>query len=250
MSSLLGIDAIHVGGCCMRLWSWADVESNGGWVARGTVAMIDALVRIKGFADAMNGVGWLTIEADGVRFPHWDRHNGASAKERVMDQAKHWRNRHPKSGHDRDMIGTKSGQHRNKTTQTTQTTQHNTDNTKDKGGGLGGKPKADLFALDGLPPDFHTDEFKAAWSAWVENRRDTRHPLTPRAVTIAKNKLAAWGPTKAIQALNDATIGGWQGLFEPKENQGGNHRESDADRRRRDQRAKEFPEPDRPLPRL
>jgi hypothetical protein len=74
-----------------------------------------------------------------------------------------------------------------------------------------------LFALDGLPPDFHTAEFKAAWTAWVENRRDTRHPLTPRAVTIAKNKLAAWGPTKAIQALNDSTIGGWQGLFEPKD---------------------------------
>jgi len=119
-----------------------------------------------------------------------------------------------------------------------------------KSKGVGGKPKADLLALDGLPQDFHTDAFKAAWTAWVETRRDTRHPLTPRAVTIAKNKLTAWGPVKSIEALNNATIGGWQGLFEPKENHGGNNRESDADRRRREQRAKEFPEPIKPLPRL
>jgi hypothetical protein len=195
----------------MRLWSWADAESNGGFVARGTAAMIDALVRIKGFADVMIAVGWVTIDADGVRFPHWDRHNGSSAKERVMDQAKHWRNRHPQSGHDRDTDGTKSGQHRNKTRldKTTQTTQDN--------GGVGGKRKADLLALDGLPATFHTEAFKAAWADWVGHRRDIGHPLTPRAVKMTFRELTDWGPQRGVAAIQHSIANGWRGLFEPKD---------------------------------
>jgi len=109
----------------------------------------------------------------------------------------------------------------------------------------------ELKSLDGLPPDFRTDAFREAWSAWVDSRRETRHPLTANAARIAKGKCVRWGASKAVQALNDATIGGWQGLFEPKENHGGNHRPgNDPDKRRAEQRAREFPEPERPLPRL
>lgn len=84
-------------------------------------------------------------------------------------------------------------------------------------------PKADTTkALDDLPQDFQTDAFREAWSAWVDSRLETRHPLTANAARIAKRKCVTWGVAKAIESLNASTIGGWQGLFEPKENQSGN----------------------------
>jgi hypothetical protein len=118
-------------------------------------------------------------------------------------------------------------------------------------GGAGGKPKADLFALDGLPVTFHTDQFRVAWTEWVGHRRDIRHPLTPRSVKMTFKEFAAMGPDRVIAAIQHSIANGWRGLFEPKENQSGSRNQGgDAERRRRDQRAKEFPEPNRSLPRL
>lgn len=118
LAARLNIDPIHVGGCCMRIWSWADVEAKDGIIRGATPGMADALVRLPGFAEAMASVKWLSIEKNGLRFPNWDRHNSQSAKERAMDQARHWRIRH-----NRDNTGTTPGHFPNKTRQTRQTRQ-------------------------------------------------------------------------------------------------------------------------------
>jgi len=121
----------------------------------------------------------------------------------------------------------------------------------DSAKGVRGQPKADLFALDGLPLDFQTDAFHAAWTDWVGHRRDLRHPLTLRSVKATFKGLAAMGPERAIAAIQHSVANGWRGLFEPQEKQSGaKNKGSVADDRRRDQRAKEFAEPERPLPRL
>jgi hypothetical protein len=121
---------------------------------------------------------------------------------------------------------------------------------KDKGG-VGGKRKADLLALDGLPATFHVEAFKAAWTDWVGHRRDIGHPLTPRAAKMTFKAIAEMGVDRTVAAIQHSIANGWRGMFEPKENPSGNRNQgSDADRRRQDQRAKEFPEPQRPLPRL
>jgi hypothetical protein len=74
----------------------------------------------------------------------------------------------------------------------------------------------------------------------------------PADIAIRHKRIAdAWGPEKATP---ESVIKHWTEFCEPfelKENQGGNKNQgSDAERRRRDQRAKEFPELERPLPRL
>jgi hypothetical protein len=105
---------------------------------------------------------------------------------------------------------------------------------------------------DDLPPAFKTEAFKAAWTEWVGHRKDIRHPLTSRAAKMCLGQLTEWGVEKAIVSIQTSVASGWRGLFEPKETKHGSdqQRESDVDRRRREQRAKEFPEPERPLPRL
>lgn len=93
-------------------------------------------------------------------------------------------------------------------------------------GGAGGKRKADLLALDGLPEEFACDAFKAAWADWVGHRRDIRHPLTPRMVKAQFAKFGKMGVARAIAALQHSTANGWQGIFEPETNRGNSGNES------------------------
>jgi hypothetical protein len=39
-----------------------------------TTAVVDGLVNVSGFADAMIAVGWLSIENGGITMPHFDWH--------------------------------------------------------------------------------------------------------------------------------------------------------------------------------
>lgn len=74
---------VHVVGCLVAVWSWADSLTADGFVQHATAAQIDRLAGKKGFADAMSAVGWLRLDPAGVVFPKWDRHNGASGKARA-----------------------------------------------------------------------------------------------------------------------------------------------------------------------
>jgi len=45
---------------------------------------IDRHVGVAGFGSAMQEVGWLLVDDNGVLFPNFDRHNGTSAKSRAL----------------------------------------------------------------------------------------------------------------------------------------------------------------------
>jgi hypothetical protein len=47
--------------------------------------MIDKLVRMDGFADAMEAARWLVVSDDGITFPNYEEHNGPTAKARAVD---------------------------------------------------------------------------------------------------------------------------------------------------------------------
>jgi hypothetical protein len=69
-----------------------------------------------------------------------------------------------------------------------------------------------------IPEILQTPEFLEAWKDYDEHRHKIEpKKWTPLAKKKALNKLAKWGPAKAIEALNDAVINGWQGFYEPKE---------------------------------
>jgi hypothetical protein len=96
------------------LWCWADEQADDGFLPNVTPAFLDAKVKRAGFAEAMasKGVEWLIIEADGIRFPNFDRHNGESAKKRATHTEKKRRQREilsPKKG---DSVPENSGQNR------------------------------------------------------------------------------------------------------------------------------------------
>lgn len=78
----------EVVGLLHRLWAWADQHTPDGFAANVTAGWVDRHVGKRGFAAAMTTVHppWLGIDAEGITFPHFDRHNGATAKRRAQDK--------------------------------------------------------------------------------------------------------------------------------------------------------------------
>lgn len=76
-------DADLVVGKLIRLWAWADQQTVDGNRVKVTGAFIDRLVFCKGFAHALKSVGWLEGEDGQLAFPHFERHNGETTKERI-----------------------------------------------------------------------------------------------------------------------------------------------------------------------
>lgn len=71
-------------GKLLRVWRWFDQHTQEGNANNVTPALLDRIVGVTGFCQAMANVGWLTIEEGGVSLPNFDRHNGATAKKRVL----------------------------------------------------------------------------------------------------------------------------------------------------------------------
>ena len=80
----LGIPQEHVLGCLLRVWLWVDQQSLNGNGLNVSKVTLGNVARHAGFGEAMQKVGWL-VEQDGLlSFPNFDRHNGQTAKNRVL----------------------------------------------------------------------------------------------------------------------------------------------------------------------
>ncbi|MCI2809370.1 hypothetical protein [Eoetvoesiella caeni] len=71
-------------GKLFRAWRWFDEHTIEGNAPRVTVALLDRIIGVSGFASAMAEVGWLVIADDGLSLPNFDRHNGKTAKDRAL----------------------------------------------------------------------------------------------------------------------------------------------------------------------
>lgn len=71
-------------GKLLRVWRWFDQHTEEGNAENVTPALLDRIIGVTGFCQAMANVGWLSIEDDGVRLPNFDRHNGKTAKNRSL----------------------------------------------------------------------------------------------------------------------------------------------------------------------
>lgn len=71
-------------GKLFRLWRWFDQHTVEGNAASVTSALLDRIVGVTGFSNAVASVGWLIVTDDGITLPNFDRHNGATAKSRGL----------------------------------------------------------------------------------------------------------------------------------------------------------------------
>lgn len=84
IADLADIDLDAVIGKLMRVWGWFDQQTEKGNAPSVSKKLLDRLVGVTGFCEHMKSVGWM-IEVDGViSLPHFDRHNGKTAKNRSL----------------------------------------------------------------------------------------------------------------------------------------------------------------------
>jgi hypothetical protein len=84
LSHALKLDEFAVVGRLHKLWAWGDRHMVDGYAAGVSAQWIDRYVGCKGFARRLLAVGWLERADGGIAFPRFDRHNGESAKQRVV----------------------------------------------------------------------------------------------------------------------------------------------------------------------
>jgi len=85
MAAMLGIPVAHAFGSLFLVWRWFDQHSTDGNAQYVTTVTIDLISGNAGFAKAMQTVGWLTVNGDGLlTLPHFDRHCGETAKTRAL----------------------------------------------------------------------------------------------------------------------------------------------------------------------
>ena len=71
-------------GKLLKIWRWFDQHTVDGNAPCVTTALLDRICGVSGFAQAMVTVGWLVADAAGSHLPHFQRHNGKTAKDRAL----------------------------------------------------------------------------------------------------------------------------------------------------------------------
>jgi hypothetical protein len=84
IADMADIDPDAVVGKLMRVWGWFDQQTENGNAPSVSKKLLDRLVGVTGFCEHMKAVAWM-IESEGViSLPHFDRHNGKTAKNRLL----------------------------------------------------------------------------------------------------------------------------------------------------------------------
>ncbi len=93
LAKALKMDRLSIVGRLFALWAWVDFHAVGGKMDGVDASDVDAMCEKKGFALALVSVGWLEIGDGFIVIPKYDRHNGNSAKERSLKNARQarWR---------------------------------------------------------------------------------------------------------------------------------------------------------------
>lgn len=67
-----------------RLWRWFDQHTIDGNAAGVTPALLDRVIGVSGFVQAVANVGWVVITDQGISLARFDEHNGDTAKSRAQ----------------------------------------------------------------------------------------------------------------------------------------------------------------------
>ena len=71
-------------GKLMRLFRWFDQHTLEGNAQNVTAALLDRIIGVTGFVDAVAKTGWIVITDEGISLHNFEKHNGATAKSRGL----------------------------------------------------------------------------------------------------------------------------------------------------------------------
>ncbi len=213
IAAATGLHTDHVVGKLRRIWAWADEQTYDGNAAGVTAAWIDAKVGVTGFAAAMMEVKWLELTNQGIAIPNFDRHNGQTAKDRILT-AKRVAKHKAKSN------GVGNGE----VTEPPLTREEKIREEKSIGGKPPITPSGDRKKPFGvtLPPTT-SPQFAEAWAAWQRHLSEKPSAKRPTRSAVQKQleKVLALGEGRAIAAIELSIERNWQSIFEESHNGNG-----------------------------
>lgn len=192
MSSALRADRLRTVGGLFAVWCLFDTHSTDGQLSGYTPEALDELVGFPGISTAMESVGWLSHDDEGVFLPGFEQHNGQSAKRRAQETDRKREDRKTSaSGADK------------KRTREEKSREEKKSPSLRSGDSAVALSVSDLQA-EGVDPQHATDWFKA--------RKDKgAKTLTPTAWQAIKTEAAKAGLT-AADAVKVAAENNWQGF--------------------------------------
>lgn len=191
-------DADLTVGKLFRMWRWFDQHTIDGNAVRVTPALLDRIVGVSGFCDAVQQVGWLLITEDGVMLPKFDRHNGSSAKARAQTSkrvAKHKANAQGNGQSNADSVSDALPREEKKREEIS------IPNGIEDSSPKRGKPAV-------VKPEGVSD---SVWQDFLAIRKAKRSPLTATALQGIEAEAVKAGLTLQ-QALLTCCARGWQGF--------------------------------------
>jgi hypothetical protein len=239
MAFALGKTRHEVAGLLMEFWEWADdnvvVETTSanspGFVriASASLALVDSIIGVAGFAESMSSVGWLHVRSGSLEFPKYGRHNGNSAKRRgldvdrkrsnLADVPQNFRSDSANFPHEKRK---KSGPEKRR--------EEKTEKTQDPPTPLEGgtaekpprRPRAPDPATVPIPPPLDVPEFRDVWARWLTYRATRCTPaVTFEGAEMSLRRLAELPPDFAVRCIETSIANGWKGLFPDRFKRGG-----------------------------
>jgi len=83
IAASLSIDPDAVVGKLLRVWGWFDQQTEDGNAPSVSKMLLDRLVGVTGFCKSVIDAGWMIDDGVIISLPHFDRHNGKTAKNRA-----------------------------------------------------------------------------------------------------------------------------------------------------------------------
>lgn len=228
MAAKLAYDRDTMVGKLHRLWSYADSHTINGQLKRLSPAALDALMDAPGLYLALAEVNWAREKNSEVILVDYVRHNGATAKRRILTARRtaRWRDsqasrqRHTSDACDASRA---SGIKEEKEEKEEKRKKKEETPLTPLSGGNEATPRKTRFD----PVAFgHTrlcehrmdnTEMLSLWSDWCAERSSQKKPLSERAAAIQIRKLVEWGEEAAMESIRASIANSWRGLFLPKD---------------------------------
>lgn len=205
-------EAAVVGGLYW-LWATADQHTQDGFMPGLSLRQIDRKTGVQGLGKALCEICWLSETEAGVCLNNFEEHNGQSAKRRCVDAQRKATVR-TVSASDADKTQTSEGQKTPNIGAREREEKRREEKEEDRGEKTAPRKRIAPFPV----PEWINREH---WDAWHSCSK--RRNATDKQKQLAVDKLTAWKEEGIdyAAALENAAIGGWQGLFKPDEQKHG-----------------------------
>ena len=198
---LLVVGALH------KTWALADEHTEDGFLPGYTPEVLDRLVGIQGWSEALEAVGWLVVTPDGIAIPHFESHNGASAKRRAKEAARK-RAVRKASAPDADRKRTREEERREEKSVCESARAREDTHTPSA------LQETQIRAAEvaaGFPALAESPEVVRAFQRWLRERVESGAQAPGRGQLEAWFGLVAeYHPAVAVKTLEDALAGGWK----------------------------------------